>query len=80
MPLGTKATGAAAIRAARNRDKQTAQRRAVAIQEYLISQGVAPNQLQAVGIGSVRPLGAAAPTDPLNNRVDLIKAQQGGTP
>jgi flagellar motor protein MotB len=37
-------------------------------------------QLQAVGIGSDRPLDTAAPTDPINDRVDLIKAQQAGTP
>ena len=80
VALGTKATGAAAIRAQRTRDKQAAQRRAAAIQEYLISQGVAQNQLQAVGIGSDRPLGGGSPTDPLNDRVDLIKAQQAGTP
>jgi len=37
-------------------------------------------QLQAVGIGSERPLGTSNPTDPINERVDFIKAQQGGTP
>jgi outer membrane protein OmpA-like peptidoglycan-associated protein len=80
VALGTKATGAAAIRAQRPTDKQAAQRRAAAIQEFLISQGVAQNQLQAVGIGSDRPLGGGSATDPLNERVDLIKAQQAGTP
>lgn len=80
VPLGTKATGAAAIRAQKARDKQAAQRRAAAIQDYLVSQGVAATQLQALGIGSERPLGTAAPTDPINERVDLIKMQQGGTP
>jgi outer membrane protein OmpA-like peptidoglycan-associated protein len=78
--LGTKATGAAAIRAQKAKDKQTAQRRAAAIMEFLISQGVAQSQLQAVGIGSERPLATATATDPINERVDLIKAQQGGTP
>jgi hypothetical protein len=34
-------------------------------------------QVQAVGIGSERPLGSATPTDPINERVDFIKAQQG---
>ncbi len=80
LPLGTKATGAAAIRAQKARDKQAAQKRAAAIHEYLVSQGVAATQLQALGIGSERPLGTAAPTDPINERVDLIKMQQGGTP
>jgi outer membrane protein OmpA-like peptidoglycan-associated protein len=81
LPLGTKATGAAAIRTQKVKDKQAAQRRAAAIQEFLVSQGVATTQLQAVGIGSERPLGNATATDPVNERVDLIKAQQqGGTP
>jgi outer membrane protein OmpA-like peptidoglycan-associated protein len=78
--LGTKATGAAAIRAQKVKDKQAAQKRAAAIQEFLVSQGVGATQLQAVGIGSDRPLGTATATDPINDRVDLIKAQQGGTP
>jgi len=37
---------------------------------------VRPSQVQAVGIGSDRPLGSSNPTDPLNDLVDLIKAQQ----
>ena len=77
---GTKSTSAAALNAQRPKDKALAQRRAAAVQEFLISQGVAANQLQAVGIGSDRPLDSAAPTDPSNDRVDLIKAQQAGTP
>jgi outer membrane protein OmpA-like peptidoglycan-associated protein len=80
VPLGTKATGAAAIKAQKAKDKTTAQKRAAAIQDYLVSQGVSANQLQPLGIGSDRPLGTATPTDPLNERVDLIKMQQGGTP
>jgi len=77
---GTKATSAAALNAQRPKDKQLAQKRALAVQEFLVSQGVAQNQVQAVGIGSDRPLDTAAPTDPVNDRVDLIKAQQAGTP
>jgi outer membrane protein OmpA-like peptidoglycan-associated protein len=81
VALGTTSKAAAAIRTQKTKDKQTAQRRAATILEYLVSQGVAQSQLQAVGIGSDRPLANAAPTDPLNDRVDLIKmAQQGGTP
>lgn len=80
VPLGTKSKAAAAIRAQAARDKQTAQRRAEAVREYLLSLGVAPSQLQAVGIGSARPLGSSLPTDPANERVDLIKAQQARTP
>ena len=77
---GTKSTRPAVLNAQRPKDRQLAQRRAAAVQEFLISQGVPPAQLQAVGIGSDRPLDAAAPTDPINDRVDLIKAQQAGTP
>ncbi|HTL36664.1 MAG TPA: OmpA family protein [Kofleriaceae bacterium] len=77
---GTKATSAAALNAQRPKDKQQAQKRAIEVLNYLVSQGVPANQLQAVGIGSDRPLDSAAPTDPINDRVDLIKAQQGGTP
>ncbi len=78
--LGTKATGAAAVKAQKAKDKQAAQRKAAAIADYLVSQGVSNAQLQALGIGSDRPLGTAQPTDPINDRVDLIKMQQGGTP
>ena len=42
-----------------------------------VSQGIPQAQVQAVGIGSERPLGSATPSDPINERVDLIKAQQG---
>jgi outer membrane protein OmpA-like peptidoglycan-associated protein len=80
VALGTKSKNAAQINAQRQRDKQAAQQRARAIQEFLVSVGVPPAQLQAVGIGSDRPLGTLAPTDPSNDRVDLIKAQQAGTP
>ncbi len=34
-------------------------------------------QIQAVAIGSDRPLGSSNPADPTNERIDLIKAQQG---
>jgi outer membrane protein OmpA-like peptidoglycan-associated protein len=77
---GTKATSAAALNAQRPKDKQLAQKRATEVLNFFVSQGVPANQLQAVGIGSDRPLDSAAPTDAVNDRVDLIKAQQGGTP
>ena len=80
VALGTKALAAAAIKAQKQRDKQVALQRARAIQDFLVGLGVTPAQLQAVGIGSDRPLGTAAPTDPINDRVDLIKSQQGATP
>jgi outer membrane protein OmpA-like peptidoglycan-associated protein len=80
VALGTKATGAAAVAAQKKKDKVTAQKRAAAILEYLVAQGVPQSQVQAVGIGSERPLGTANPSDPINERVDLIKSQQGGTP
>ena len=80
VPLGTKATGAAAIRAQKVKDKATAQARAKSISDYLVTQGVPAAQVQAVGIGSDRPLGAATPTDASNERTDFIKSQQGGNP
>jgi hypothetical protein len=80
VALGTKAKGKAAIAAQRKRDKTLAQQRARAISDYLITQGVTIQQLQAVGLGSDRPLGTVDPTDPANERVDFIKQQQGGTP
>ncbi|HEU4731898.1 MAG TPA: OmpA family protein, partial [Kofleriaceae bacterium] len=78
--LGTRSTNPAVIAAQKRRDKQLAQQRAKAIADTLIGQGVSPQQLQAVGLGSDRPLGPANPTDPVNERVDFIKTQQGGTP
>jgi outer membrane protein OmpA-like peptidoglycan-associated protein len=80
VALGTRANGAAAITAQKKKDKTLAASRAKAISDYVVSQGVTPQQVQAVGIGSDRPLGAAAPTDAINERIDFIKAQQGGTP
>jgi outer membrane protein OmpA-like peptidoglycan-associated protein len=80
VPRGTRATAPAQVAAQKKKDKQLAQIRARAILDYLVAQGVAANQLQAVGLGSDRPLGTANPTDAINERVDLIKAQQGGTP
>jgi outer membrane protein OmpA-like peptidoglycan-associated protein len=58
------------------RDKALAQRRAKLVLDYLVGQGVPITQLQAVGLGSDRPLGSNPPADPINDRVDLIKAQQ----
>ncbi|HEY0477890.1 MAG TPA: OmpA family protein [Kofleriaceae bacterium] len=80
LALGTRSTSPAQIAQQRRRDKQLAQQRARLIADYLIAQGVSPQQLQAVGIGSDRPLGTATPSDPVNERVDFIKAQQGSTP
>ena len=80
VALGTKAKGAAAIAAQKRKDKQLAQSRGRAILDYLTAQGVPAVQVQAVGLGSDRPLGAANPTDALNERIDFIKAQQGGAP
>ncbi|HSN29672.1 MAG TPA: OmpA family protein [Kofleriaceae bacterium] len=75
--LGTKSTNAAAVNAQKRRDKATAQKRAQAILDFLVSQGIPQAQIQAVAIGSDRPLGSANPSDAINERVDFIKAQQG---
>jgi len=80
VALGVKSTNAGVIAAQKKKDKLLAQQRAKLIADYLISQGVALPQLQAVGLGSDRPLGPANPSDPVNERVDFIKAQQGATP
>jgi outer membrane protein OmpA-like peptidoglycan-associated protein len=85
VALGTKATGAAQVAAQHRKDKTLAQQRARAILDFLLAQGVTVQQVQAVGLGSDRPLGTSNPTDPTNERIDLIKAQQkqpkaGGTP
>ena len=80
VPLGTRTTNAAAVAAQKKTDKVVAQRRGAAILEFLLGQGVPQPQIQAVGIGSDRPLGGALPTDAINDRIDLIKAQQGGAP
>ena len=80
LALGTKATQAGAIAAQKKKDKALAQQRAKAILDYLVAQGVAVQQLQGVGLGADRPLGTSNPTDAANERIDLIKAQQGATP
>jgi outer membrane protein OmpA-like peptidoglycan-associated protein len=80
VALGTRSTSPGAIAAQKRKDKQLAQQRAKAIADYLVSQGASAPQIQAVGLGSDRPLGPANPSDPVNERVDFIKAQQGGTP
>lgn len=80
VPLGTRARGAAQIAAQKRKDRTLSQRRAKAILDFLLAQGVPVQQVQAVGLGSDRPLGTNAPTDAGNERVDFIKAQQGGTP
>jgi outer membrane protein OmpA-like peptidoglycan-associated protein len=80
VPLGTRATAPALVTAQKRKDKVLAQQRAKAIFDYLVSQGVGVPQLQSVGIGSDRPLGTSKPDDAVNERVDFIKAQQGGTP
>jgi outer membrane protein OmpA-like peptidoglycan-associated protein len=80
VALGTRSTSPGPIAAQKRRDKALAQQRAKLIADYLVSQGVPAPQLQAVGIGSDRPLGTATLTDPVNERVDFIKAQQGGAP
>ena len=76
VTLGTKSKNARAIAAQKRKDKEQSARRAQAVLDYLLTQGVPVAQVQAVGLGSERPLGASAPTDPVNDRVDFIKSQQ----
>ena len=80
VPLGIRSQSPALVATQKRKDKLAAQQRAKAIADHLIAQGVAAQQVQAVGIGSDRPLGAGGPTDAANERVDFLKAQPGGTP
>jgi outer membrane protein OmpA-like peptidoglycan-associated protein len=76
VPLSTTSKKKKQIEKAQRKDLATSQDRAQAILDYLVEQGVPINKLQAVGLGSTRPLGKNTPTDPANERVDFIKAQQ----
>jgi outer membrane protein OmpA-like peptidoglycan-associated protein len=78
VALGTRSANRNVIAAQKRKDRTLSQQRAKSILDYLISQGVPVQQVQAVGIGSDRPLGTAGPTDPSNERVDFIKSQQSG--
>ena len=80
MPLRTTSRVRARIAAQQRRDQQLAQRRAGAIRDYLVTLGVPRAQLTAIGVGSTVPLGTAAPTDPVNERVDFLKLEPAGTP
>jgi large repetitive protein len=74
VALGTRSTQVAVIANQRRRDKQLSQQRAKLIRDHLVAQGVPAAQLQAVGLGSDRPLGSN-PADPSNERVDFLKAR-----
>jgi outer membrane protein OmpA-like peptidoglycan-associated protein len=76
VPLGTRSKNKATIRKQRDKDKDLTDRRAQVILDYLVAQNVPIADVQAVGLGSTRPLGNNPATDPLNERVDFIKAQQ----
>lgn len=76
VPLGTRSSSKAAIKKQQRKDKDLAEDRANAILDYLTSQGVSIQNLQAVGLGSERPLSGTVATDPLNERVDFVKTQQ----
>jgi len=80
VPLGVRSPNAAQVAAQKRKDKAAAQQRAKAIVDYLVAQGVPAPQLQAVGVGSDRPLGTGAATDAANERVDFVKTQPGGAP
>ncbi len=75
VALGTKSKKKSVIKRQRPRDKATAGKRANAVRNYLISKGVRANRLQAVGIGSTRPLTQPA-TDPANKRIEFIRTEQ----
>lgn len=76
VPLGTRSRNRRAINRAQNADRRLAQRRAQAILDYLVRrQGVPLPVVQAVGIGSVRPLQRPANSS-INERVDFVKREQ----
>src|SRR5262249_30297065 len=78
VALGTNSKSKAAIKKQAAKDKDLTQRRVDAINNYLATKGVAIQQLLGGGaLGSDRPLGSNAKTDPANERVDFIKAAQG---
>jgi flagellar motor protein MotB len=76
VSLGTKSTSASAITAQKKKDKDLAAKRATAVQDALLAEGVPQSQLQAVGVGADRPLSNTVATDAANDRVEFIKAQQ----
>lgn len=76
VPLGTRSKRQRDVVRQKQQDRQLTIKRATAVLEFLASQGVPLSQIQAAGLGSDRPLGNNAPTDPANERVDFIKAQQ----
>jgi outer membrane protein OmpA-like peptidoglycan-associated protein len=80
VPLGTTSARASRIAAQKRKDNRVAQQRAAAVAEFLASQGLTQQQVQVVAIGSARPLATVTPTDRRNERVDFVKAQQGGAP
>jgi outer membrane protein OmpA-like peptidoglycan-associated protein len=76
VPLGTRSANKAQVRKQKQKDKTLTDRRAQAVLDYLVAQNVPIADVQAVGLGSDRPLGSNVATDPANERVDFIKAQQ----
>ena len=49
------------------------QLRADAVVAYLVSRGVAPDRLRAVGYGESRPLASLQHTDPRQRRVEMVR-------
>lgn len=54
-------------------NKLLSQRRAQAVVDYLISQGVSSERLKAAGFGADRPLSGHAATDSANRRVEIVR-------
>ena len=75
VALGTKSKNKGVIKRQGTKDAAGAGKRADAVRNYLISKGVSAGRLQAVGIGSARPLTQPA-TDPTNERIDFIRTEQ----
>lgn len=54
-------------------NKLLSQRRAQAVVDYLIGQGVSPERLKAAGFGAERPLDGRAASDSANRRVEIVR-------
>ncbi|MBI4508816.1 MAG: OmpA family protein [Deltaproteobacteria bacterium] len=61
----------------RDADKRLTEQRARAVETYLMSKGIPVDRLDAVGLGSDRPMDPRNPKDPkLNRRVEFIRVTQ----
>ncbi len=67
-------SGHADARGSDSYNMDLSQRRALAVSNYLASQGVSPSRLNAIGYGESRPIGDNSTADGqrLNRRVEIV--------